>query len=82
MAICVECIYVNNNLLECNNADLPITDFVDGTRDCYELNPKGACKGFKAKAKAESIYESKEDEELANISPEVTEALRAKGIEP
>jgi hypothetical protein len=64
MAICVECVYYQNE--DCLNSDLPIDDFIHGTRDCYELNIKGDCKGFKAKSKPESIYETKEDEELAS----------------
>ena len=49
MAICIECDWVNEPNLECNNSDLPVTDFVLGTRSCDELNSEGDCKGFKAK---------------------------------
>ena len=65
MAICVECEWFNDIPLDtCDNPDLPITDFVHGRRDCWKLNSKGDCKGFKP----ESIYESKEDEDLANTT--------------
>ena len=66
MPICVECEYhgerINNR---CNNPDLPITDFVRGLRECKILNDKGDCKGFKPQSQNQSIYELKEDEELA-----------------
>ena len=71
MAICVDCIFILDlNKGFCNNPELPVTDYVYGTRDCKELNPKGNCKGFKPNSeigciKPESIYELKEDEELA-----------------
>lgn len=68
MAVCKECDYFNKDVLECNNPDLPLTDFVLGTRSCDELNAKGECKGFKAKPTPESIYESKEDEDLAKTT--------------
>ena len=65
MAICVECKFILDlNKGFCNNPDLPVTDYVYGTRDCKELNPKGGCKGFKLQSES-SIYELKEDEELA-----------------
>ena len=70
MAICVECDWVNEPNLECNNSDLPVTDFVLGTRSCDELNCEGDCKGFKPQAKPESIYETKKDEYLANAPNE------------
>lgn len=66
MAICIECAFIldlNRGL--CNNSELPIDDFVYGTRDCAELNPKGGCIGFKPQSQPESIYELKSDEELA-----------------
>lgn len=59
MAICVECEYYKAKYKdrsdECMNRDLPISDFVDGSRWCYTLNPEGNCKGFKAKSKPEPI---------------------------
>lgn len=66
MAICVECEYCSMLQRErCSNPDLPINDFVRGDRFCDILNAKGDCKGFKAKIKPDSIFDSKEDEELA-----------------
>lgn len=75
MAICVECKYrafhfkedadFADKSLRCTNPDLPMTDYVYGIRLCEVLNSKGDCKGFKAQPQNESIYESKEDEELA-----------------
>lgn len=65
MAICIECVHKVIDRCECNNPDLPVTDFVDGTKDCYKLNAKGDCKGFKAIPQRESIYELKSDQELA-----------------
>ena len=49
MAVCKECEYFNKDVLECNNSDLPITDFVLGTRSCDQLNSEGDCKGFTTK---------------------------------
>ena len=66
MAICVECKFILDlNKGFCNNPDLPVTDYVYGTRDCKELNPQGNCKGFKPQSQPEPIYELKKDEELA-----------------
>ena len=70
MAICVECGYKDINFPNCNNSELPITNFVYGKRDCYELNPKGGCMGFKSQSEPKSIYDLKEDEELSNINPD------------
>ena len=68
MAICVQCAFKNIDFPDCNNRELPITDFVSGKRDCDELNHKGDCKGFKVMVKLDSIYESKEDEDLAKTN--------------
>ena len=63
ISICVDCNFMldlNKGL--CNNPDLPISDYVYGTRDCKELNAKGECKGFKPESQPEFIYElGKED---------------------
>lgn len=68
--ICFECEYLKHNAFgDCNNPDLRITDFVDGTKSCADLNTKGDCEGFKAKPKRESIYELKADEDLAKTEP-------------
>ena len=66
MAICIECSHAlaGGVFVTCRNSELPVTDFVYGIRDCKELNPKGNCKGFKPQSQS-SIYELKEDEELA-----------------
>lgn len=73
MAICVECEWCHDCLdgteITCKNPNLPVTDFVRGSRYCVILNLKGDCKGFK-KPECESIYESKSDEELAKIPRE------------
>ncbi len=63
MPICIKCIHKDIDGPACSNSDLPITEFVYGVRACSILNPKGDCKGFKPQA---SIYESKEDENLAH----------------
>ena len=70
MSICVECLYHDEfeALDLCDNKGLPISEFVHGRRYCDDLNPKGDCKGFKPQAKPESIYESKEGEDLANTA--------------
>ena len=74
MAICVECKFILDlNKGFCNNPDLPVTDYVYGTRDCKELNPKGGCMGFEVSSglgKPVSIYELKGDEELAKTRSE------------
>ena len=69
VSICVECRhYGQSGAFDCHNTDLPISDFVYGARFCAVLNAKGDCKGFKAKPQTYSIYESKEDEDLANTA--------------
>jgi hypothetical protein len=62
---------------------MPITDFVMGVRYCVSLNHNGTCAGFKKPLPIgdESIYKTKADEELARVSPEVTESLKKRGIE-
>ncbi len=70
MVICVKCEHKDINSPNCSNSELPITDFVYGKRDCSVLNPKGGCMGFKPQSQDESIYELKEDEELANTGKE------------
>lgn len=67
MAICVECEYCNKSvdIPRCNNLNLAMTDFVYGNRRCDALNLRGDCKGFRAIPKPESIYELKENEEVA-----------------
>ena len=67
MAICVECLFYDNNLVfsKCGNLDLPISDFVHGVRSCQTLNAKGECKGFKPKPEPKSIYDLPSDEVLA-----------------
>lgn len=63
MPICIECLHIDNeNNGECGNPELPLSDFVYGTRNCYELNSEGDCKGFTPQDKPESIYELKKDE--------------------
>jgi len=51
ISICIKCEYQYQvelcNFHECQNTDLPITDFVYGARNCMLLNTKGDCKGFK-----------------------------------
>ena len=72
MAICVECEWYADAVTRdgmgalpaCKNPDLPMTDYVYGHRHCRQLNPQGNCKGFKPQSES-SIYELKEDEELA-----------------
>ena len=69
MPICVECEWFHEIPVDtCDNRDLPITEFIHGHRDCYRLNSKGDCKGFKPQAKPQpySIYDAKEEEDLAN----------------
>ena len=69
MDICVRCLHCRDfEEPRCDNEDLPISDFVLGVRLCSDLNQKGDCKGFKAQPQAESIYELKSDEELANTN--------------
>ena len=71
MAVCVECVhYAEVDGFDCHNTDLPISDFVYGARFCAVLNAKGDCKGFKLKGQVESIFESKEGENLANTTRE------------
>ena len=89
MPICVECEYKEIDRGICKNSDLPIDDFVYGTRDCESLNYKGDCKGFKPNSeigciKPESVYELKEDEEdvLSLIDGKVVQSLADKGIKP
>ena len=78
MAICMQCEHLGHtdfvndqrDFLDiwCKNPDLPITNFIYGRKEPNILNPKGNCKGFKEDLfvpKSESIYELKEDEELA-----------------
>ena len=64
MAICVECKHFGNG--DCFNEDLRYTDYVYGRRSANLLNFQGECKGFQTKPKAESIYESEKDENLAH----------------
>ena len=68
-SICIYCIHCKDHEeFTCNNNDLPMTDFLRGVRYCRHLNSRGDCKSFKPKSEPESIYELKEDEDLAKTT--------------
>ena len=51
----------------CLSPEAPYKEFVDGKKYCSDINTKGDCKFYSQKDGPESIYKSKEDEELARI---------------
>ena len=73
ITICINCKHFKDSKLDeqsdiCLSPDAPYEYFITGTKYCADINTKGDCKFYSTKAKPESIYESKEDEDLANTS--------------
>ena len=65
MPICVKCHYYDfcDGYSVCKNSDLPITNYVDGERECRRLNDKGSCEGFKSISESNPIYVLKAKEQ-------------------
>ena len=75
ITLCIKCgHYMEADISECYDTCLspeaPYKEFVDGKKYCIDINTKGDCKFCSPKDGHESIYESKEDKDLANTTRE------------